>query len=48
MKEMNHENINPFCGVVMSPGEAIIVMGFCAKGRLQVKHLFLVTLGSSR
>ncbi|KAK9402601.1 retinal guanylyl cyclase 2 [Crotalus adamanteus] len=35
MRDLRHENVNPFLGVLSDTGLSAIVMGFCSRGSLQ-------------
>lgn len=35
LRELQHENLNPFIGVSLEPGDSYILMKYCSKGSLQ-------------
>ena len=35
MKELNNDNINPFCGATVDPPNICLVTKYCSKGSLQ-------------
>lgn len=39
MRELRHDNINPFIGACIDSPSILIVTAYCAKGSLQVKML---------
>jgi len=36
LKEMNHDNINPFIGACVEPGHICYLMQCCSRGTVQV------------
>jgi hypothetical protein len=44
MREVRHENLNPFLGACVEPGNICIVTNYCPKGSLQVQEIVLSTL----
>lgn len=45
LKELNHENVNPFVGACVDPPDPCILTNYCSRGSLQVIFdLALMTL----
>ena len=38
LKEMNHDNINPFVGACVEPGHICYLMQCCSRGTVQVSR----------
>jgi len=40
MKDLSHQNINPFIGACVEPGNICILSQYCTKGSLQVNKVY--------
>ena len=41
MRELRHENINPFLGACIDPPNICILTAYCPKGSLEVSYLII-------